>query len=158
MVYIVKRYNQERKERLGDPKYNGDRKENCRIIDNNDRTCQKISDSKDRKDSNIRKGSKNRSGPVMRSHDRSPVIVSFVTRTVYATLRHQFGAGYYSVVMVIEARLRQLKCSPTCGGVWVMDFIATWHISVNQIEAAGFFSRSRQLLSILDTKKLLTRP
>src|SRR6202522_2885324 len=79
MVYIVKRYNQERKERLGDPKYNGDRKENCRIIDSNDRTCQKISDSKDRKDSNIRKGSKNRSGPVMRSHDRSPVIVSFVT-------------------------------------------------------------------------------
>src|SRR6202522_4101858 len=79
MVYIVKRYNQERKERLGDPKYNGDRKENYRIIDSNDRTCQKISDSKDRKDSNIRKGSKNRSGPVMRSHDRSPVIVSFVT-------------------------------------------------------------------------------
>src|SRR6202522_4038309 len=79
MVYIVKRYNQERKERLGDPKYNGDRKENCRIIDSNDRTRQKISDSKDRKDSNIRKGSKNRSGPVMRSHDRSPVIVSFVT-------------------------------------------------------------------------------
>src|ERR1700678_2149090 len=79
MVYIVKRYNQERKERLGDPKYNGDRKENCRIIDSNDRTCQKISDSKDRKYSNIRKGSKNRSGPVMRSYERSPVIVSFVT-------------------------------------------------------------------------------
>src|SRR6202522_2079752 len=86
MVYIVKRYNQERKERLGDPKYNGDRKENCRIIDSNDRTCQKISDSKDRKDSNIRKGSKNRSGPVMRSHDRSPVIVSFVTRMLHTGL------------------------------------------------------------------------
>src|SRR6202522_1586094 len=87
MVYIVKRYNQERKERLGDPKYNGDRKENCRIIDSNDRTCQKISDSKDRKDSNIRKGSKNRSGPVMRSHDRSPVIVSFVTASKHVVSR-----------------------------------------------------------------------
>src|ERR1700678_3621744 len=70
-----------------DPKYNGDRKENCWIIDSNDRTCQKISDSKERKDSNIRKDSKNRNGPVMRSHDRSPVIVSFVTLPpVYAEL------------------------------------------------------------------------
>src|ERR1700678_2360311 len=57
----------------------GIERKNCWIIDSNDRTCQKISDSKDRKDSNIRKGGKNRNGPVMRSHDRSLVIVSFVT-------------------------------------------------------------------------------
>jgi hypothetical protein len=53
-----------------DPKYNGDRKENCQIIDSKDRTCQKIGDNKDRKDSI------NRNGPVMGSLDRSPVIVS----------------------------------------------------------------------------------
>jgi hypothetical protein len=37
------------------------------------------------------------------------------SRTVYLTLRHQFGAGDYSAVMVIEARLRQLKCLPMLG-------------------------------------------
>jgi hypothetical protein len=47
-------------------------------------------------------------------------------RTVYLTLRHQFGAGDYSAVMVIEARLRQLKCLPTRGGVHITEFITTW--------------------------------
>ena len=52
------------------------KRKTCRIIDSKNRTCQKISDNKDRKDSNIRKDSKNRNGPMMRSHDRSPVIES----------------------------------------------------------------------------------
>src|ERR1700678_3618890 len=103
MVYIVKRYNQERKERLGDPKYNGDRKENCRIIDSKDRTCQKISDSKDRKDSNVRKDSKNRNGPVMGLHDRSPVIVKFVTLPpVYAELSSIISSSQYFVKTVVR--------------------------------------------------------
>src|ERR1700678_1906884 len=43
-------------------------------------------------------------------------------RTVYHTLRHQYGAGDYSAVMVIEARLRQLRCLPTRGGTRVQYF------------------------------------
>src|ERR1700678_4055587 len=70
------------------------------------------------------------------------------SRTIYTTLCHQFGAGDYSAVMVIEARLRQLRCLPTCGGVRVTDFITTWRTSVNQMEAAGFLPGSRQLLSM----------
>src|ERR1700678_1685216 len=70
-------------------------------------------------------------------------------RAVYTTLRHQFGAGDYSAVMVIEARLRQLKCLPTRGGVRTTDFISIWRTSVNQMEAAGFLPGIRQLLSIL---------
>jgi hypothetical protein len=69
-------------------------------------------------------------------------------RTVYLTLRHQYGAGDYSAVMVIEARLRQLKCLPARGGVRVQDFITTWRISINQMEAAGFLPGIRQLLAI----------
>jgi hypothetical protein len=70
------------------------------------------------------------------------------SRTVYHILRHQFGAGDYSAVMVIEARLQQLKCLPARGGVRITDFITTWRISVNQMEAAGFLPGTRQLLSI----------
>ena len=70
------------------------------------------------------------------------------SRTVYLTLRHQYGAGDYSSVMVVEARLRQLRCLPTRGGVRVGDFITTWRISINQMEAAGFLPGTRQLLSI----------
>ena len=70
-------------------------------------------------------------------------------RVVYTTLRHQFGAGDYSAVMVIEAQLHQLKCLPMRGGVHVADFITTWRISINQMEAAGFLPGIRQLLSIL---------
>src|SRR6202522_627807 len=70
------------------------------------------------------------------------------SRTVYTTLRHQFGAGDYSAVMLIEARLRQLKCLPTRGGVRVTNFIATWRTSVNQMDAAGFLPGPRQLLTI----------
>lgn len=69
-------------------------------------------------------------------------------RTVYFTLRHQYGAGDYSAVMVIEARLRQLKCLPARGGVRVADFITTWRVSYNQMEAAGFLPGTRQLLAI----------
>ena len=47
---------------------------NHRILDSKNRICQKINDNSDKKDSNIRKDSKNRNGPVMRSHHRSPVI------------------------------------------------------------------------------------
>lgn len=72
------------------------------------------------------------------------------SRTVYLTLRHQYGAGDYSAVMVIEARLRQLKCLPSRGGVRLVDFITTWRTSLNQmpVEAAGFLPSPRQLLSI----------
>jgi hypothetical protein len=69
-------------------------------------------------------------------------------RTVYLTLRHQYGSGDYLAVMVIEARLRQLRCLPTRGGVRVTDFIGTWRVSINQMEAAGFLPSLRQLLSI----------
>ena len=69
-------------------------------------------------------------------------------RTVYIALRHQYGAGDYSAVMIIEARLRQLRCLPTRGGVRVTEFITTWRILVNQMEAAGFLPGIRQLLSI----------
>ena len=69
-------------------------------------------------------------------------------RSVYYTLRHQYGAGDYSAVMIIEARLRQLRCLPTRGGVRVSEFIATWRVSVNQMEAAGFLPGIRHLLTI----------
>lgn len=54
------------------------------------------------------------------------------SRTVYLTLRHQYGAGDcdYSAVMVIEARLRQLRCLPTRGGVRITEFITTWRSSL----------------------------
>ena len=70
-------------------------------------------------------------------------------RTVYFTLCHQYGAGDYSAVMVIEACLHQLRCWPTRGGVRVADFINTWRTSINQMEAAGFLPSNRQLLSII---------
>src|ERR1700678_1970810 len=70
-------------------------------------------------------------------------------RVVYNTLRHQFGAGDYSAVMVIEGRLRQLRCLPTRGGVRIADFISVWRTSLNQMDAAGFLPGIRQLLSIL---------
>ena len=70
------------------------------------------------------------------------------SRTVYLTLRHQYGAGDYSVVMVIEARLRQLRCLPARGGVRLAEFITTWRTSLNQMEAAGFLPSMRQLLAV----------
>ena len=69
-------------------------------------------------------------------------------RTVYLTLRHHYGAGDYSAVMVIEARLRQLRCLPARGGVRIVDFITTWRVSINQMEAAGFLPGIRHLLAI----------
>ena len=56
------------------------------------------------------------------------------SRTVYVTLRHQFGAGDYSAVMLIKAHLHQLKCLPASGGVHVADVITTWCISVNHVK------------------------
>ena len=67
---------------------------------------------------------------------------------VYFTLRHQYGAGDYSAMMIIEARLRQLKCLPTRGGVRFTEFITTWQTSLNSMEAAGFLPGPRQLLFI----------
>ena len=69
-------------------------------------------------------------------------------RAVYLNLRHHYGAGDYSAVMVIEARLRQLRCLPSRGGVRVADFITTWRSSINQMEAAGFLPGLRHLLSM----------
>ena len=71
-------------------------------------------------------------------------------RTVYLTLRHQYGAGDYSAVMVIKAKLRQLRCLPARGGVCVTNcnFITTWRISINQMEAAGFLPGIQHILAI----------
>jgi hypothetical protein len=69
-------------------------------------------------------------------------------RSVYLTLHHQYGAGDYSAVMLIEAHLHRLRCLPTRGGVCILEFISTWCISINQMEAAGFLLGTRQLLSI----------
>ena len=69
-------------------------------------------------------------------------------RTVYINLRHQYGAGDYSAVILIEAHLRQLRCLPTRGGVRVPEFVTTWRISINQMEAAGFLPGTCQLLAI----------
>ena len=70
------------------------------------------------------------------------------SRTVYLTLRHQYGAGDYSAVMVIEARLRQLRCLLARGGVHLAEFITTWRTSLNQMEAAGFLPSMRQMLAV----------
>ena len=70
------------------------------------------------------------------------------SRTVYLTLHYQYGAGDYSAVMVIEARLRNLKCLPTRGGVRLTDFITTWRTSLNQMDAAGYPPSPRQILTI----------
>src|ERR1700678_3366048 len=86
-----------------DPTYNGDRKENCQIIDSKDRTCQKINYSKDRKDSNIRKDSKNRNGHVMRSHDRSPVIVVCNSRAVHRHRIYSFMVPIYTVPYTVPS-------------------------------------------------------
>ena len=69
-------------------------------------------------------------------------------REIYRTLRTNYGAGDYSAVMIIEAKLRQLRCLPTCGGVQVSDFVATWRTGYNQMEAAGHLPSERQLLAM----------
>jgi hypothetical protein len=69
-------------------------------------------------------------------------------RDVYLTLRYHYGAGDYSAVMVIEARLRQMKCLPHRGGVRITEFINTWRISYNQMEAAGYLPGARHLLTM----------
>src|ERR1700678_1828833 len=55
----------------------------------------KISDSKDRKDSNIRKDSKNGNGPVMRSHDRSCDRKFVTLPPVYAKLSSIISSSQY---------------------------------------------------------------
>ena len=69
-------------------------------------------------------------------------------RDVYQTLRNNYGAGDYSAVMVIEARLRQLRCLPMRGGVRVPDYVSTWRTGYNQMEAAGHLPSERQLLAM----------
>ena len=56
--------------------------------------------------------------------------------------------------MLIEAHLCQLKCLPACGGVHVSDYINTWHISFNQMEAASYLPGIRHLLSIFADGRL----
>ena len=70
------------------------------------------------------------------------------SRDVYNSLRNNYGAGDYSAVMVIETKLRQLRCLPTRGGVRVTDYVATWRTSFNQMEAAGHLPSQRQLLTM----------
>ena len=69
-------------------------------------------------------------------------------RDVYQTLRNNYGAGDYSAVMIIEAKLRQLRCLPTRGGVRVSDYVATWRTAFNQMDAAGHLPSKRQLLAM----------
>ena len=69
-------------------------------------------------------------------------------RDIYQTLRSNYGAGDYSAVMVIEAKLRQLRCLPTRGGVRVPDYVATWRTGFNQMEAAGHLPSERQILAM----------
>ena len=72
----------------------------------------------------------------------------WASAAVYLTLHYQYGAGDYSAVMVIEARLRNLKCLPTRGGVRLTDFITTWRTSLNQMDAAGYPPSPLQILTI----------
>jgi Reverse transcriptase (RNA-dependent DNA polymerase) len=69
-------------------------------------------------------------------------------RDIYRTLWNNYGAGDYSAVMIIEAKLRQLCCLPTRGGVKVPDYVATWRTAHNQMEAAGYLPSKRQLLAM----------
>ena len=69
-------------------------------------------------------------------------------RDVYQSLRNNYGAGDYSAVMIIEAKLRQLRCLPTRGGVRVTDYVAAWRTGYNQMEAAGHLPSERQLLAM----------
>ena len=59
-------------------------------------------------------------------------------RTIYTTLKNNYGAGDYSAVMAIETRLRRLRCIPARGGVRVAEYISTWRMLYNQMEAAGY--------------------
>ena len=69
-------------------------------------------------------------------------------RTIYSTLKNNYGAGDYSAVMAIETRLRQLKCMPARGGVRVLDYVSTWRMLYNQMEAAGYPLSIRQTLTM----------
>jgi hypothetical protein len=69
-------------------------------------------------------------------------------RVAYTTLKNNYGAGDYSAVMSIEARLRRLRCLPARGGVRVPEYISTWRSSYNQMEAAGYPPSSRQALTM----------
>jgi hypothetical protein len=50
--------------------------------------------------------------------------------------------------MIIEAKLHQLCCLPTRGGVRVTDYVATWRIAYNQMEAARHLPSEQQLLTM----------
>jgi hypothetical protein len=69
-------------------------------------------------------------------------------RVAYTTLKNNYGAGDYSAVMSIEARLRRLRCLPARGGVRIPEYVSIWRSSYNQMEAAGYPPSSRQALTM----------
>ena len=69
-------------------------------------------------------------------------------RTIYATLKNNYGAGDYSAVLAIETRLRRLRCLPARGGVRIPDYVSTWRMLYNQMEAAGYPPSARQTLAM----------
>ena len=69
-------------------------------------------------------------------------------RTIYTTLKNNYGAEDYSAVMAIKLQLCRLRCLPACGGVHVLDYISTWCVLYNQIEAAGYPPMARQTVTM----------
>jgi hypothetical protein len=69
-------------------------------------------------------------------------------RTIYATLKNNYGAGDYSAVVAIEVQLQRLKCLPARGGVRVQDYVSIWRVLYNQMEAAGYPPTARQTLTM----------
>jgi hypothetical protein len=69
-------------------------------------------------------------------------------RMIYTTLKNNFGTGDYSAVMAIEACLWRLRCLPARGGVHVLDYVSTWHMLYNQMEAAGYPPSTHQTLTM----------
>ena len=69
-------------------------------------------------------------------------------RNIYVTLKNNYGAGNYSAVMAIETCLCRLRCLPTRGGVRIPDYVTTWRMLYNQMEAAGYPPSTRQALTM----------
>ena len=69
-------------------------------------------------------------------------------RDVYQFLQNNYGARDYSTVMIIEAKLSQMRCLPTQGGIKVSDYVAMWRTAYNQMEAAGYLPSECQLLTM----------
>jgi hypothetical protein len=71
-----------------------------------------------------------------------------LVRAIYATSKNNYRARDYSVVMAIQAKLCQLKCLPTQGGAQVLDYISTWCVLYNQMEATGYPPSTHQTLTL----------